>query len=102
MNICTFFVSGDRYAIPLLAIEEIFRPVTVTPVPGADDRIAGLINLRGRSAAVIDLQCCISGDKASLKQPEPTQRMLLLNVATHLPMRLKNWAFRPMMKRSSC
>lgn len=62
MDICAFMVNGHRYGVPVLSVEEIVRPQPITPVPGSDRRLAGIINLRGVSAAVIDLRRCLSGD----------------------------------------
>jgi chemotaxis signal transduction protein len=55
--------------------------VSVTPVPGADPRVAGLMNLRGKSATVVDLRRCFrtpTGDAA------PTPKMILLETADRL------------------
>ncbi len=59
MKVSTFFVDKERFALPALVVEEFFRPVPVTRVSGSDDRIDGLINLRGRTAAVINLRRCL-------------------------------------------
>lgn len=84
MNLCAFQLGEERYAIPVLAVEEIFRPLPITPVPGSDQRIAGLINLRGRSAAVIDLADCLPGSRHHRVPPTDQRRMILLEAARHL------------------
>lgn len=61
-DLCGFMVNGHRYGVPVLSVEEIVRPVPITPVPGSDRRLAGIINLRGVSAAVIDLRRCLAHD----------------------------------------
>lgn len=60
MDLCAFYVNGHRYGIPVLAVEEIVRPLPITPVPGSDRRLAGIINLRGVSATVVDLRRCLA------------------------------------------
>ena len=66
MQIVTFKAAGGIHALPILAVEELTRPVPVTPVPMADRRIAGLMNLRGRGGTVIDLARCF--DRAPAKE----------------------------------
>src|SRR6516162_1262981 len=58
MQIITFSSAGGIHGIPILAVEESFRPVPMTPVPLADPRVAGLLNQRGKSATVINLRKC--------------------------------------------
>lgn len=84
MDLCVFSLGASFYGIPVLAVEEIFRPVPITVVPGADPRIAGIINLRGSSAAVIDLRHCLAvGENATPIHPRRS-RMLLLETAEGL------------------
>ncbi|TVR44441.1 MAG: hypothetical protein EA402_07130 [Planctomycetota bacterium] len=59
-DICGFMVNGYRYGVPVFSVEEIVRPLPITPVPGSDRRLAGIISLRGVSAAVIDLRLCLA------------------------------------------
>jgi purine-binding chemotaxis protein CheW len=59
MRIATFYIDHELYAVPVLLIEEFFRPVLCTPVPLADPRIAGLIHVRGKSATVLDMRVCL-------------------------------------------
>jgi purine-binding chemotaxis protein CheW len=53
MQISTFLIADETFAIPSLVVEEYFRPLPVTKVPGADPRIDGLVNIRGRTAVVV-------------------------------------------------
>jgi purine-binding chemotaxis protein CheW len=55
-QIAMFTVADRHYGVPVLLVEEFFRPLPVTPVPGSDPRVAGIINLRGVSATVVDLR----------------------------------------------
>ena len=77
-DLCTFSVGDSLYGLPILVVEEIFRPVPITNVPGSDERVSGIINLRGSSAACVDLRRCLES-KASDKPINPNkQRMILL------------------------
>lgn len=59
MQYATFFIDRDLYGIPVLLVEEFLRPGRVTAVPLTDPRIEGLINLRGKTATVINLRRCL-------------------------------------------
>ena len=78
MDLCTFSVGDTRYGIPVWSVEEIFRPVPITMVPGSDPRIAGIINLRGSSAVCIDLRRCLLMNETACQSASIKQRMILL------------------------
>lgn len=50
-----FVVGEHRFGIPIERIREIIPERPYTPLPGAEDFVCGLINLRGRIVTVIDL-----------------------------------------------
>lgn len=80
-QIAVFALADRRYAVPVLLLEEFFRPVPITPVPGADRRIAGLINLRGASATVVDLRRVLA---LPPREEASVSRMLMLETAETL------------------
>ncbi|NEV64878.1 chemotaxis protein CheW [Thiorhodococcus minor] len=51
----TFRVADERYAIDILDVKEIIEVGRLTRVPMTPDHIRGVINLRGRVVAVVDL-----------------------------------------------
>ena len=63
MEYATFYVAEDLFGIPIYLVQEIARKAMVYPIPGHDSRIEGLMNLRGRTTAVINLKRFISGRK---------------------------------------
>ena len=81
MQIVTFAVAGGIHGIPILAVEEFFRPVPLTRVPLADPRVSGLLNQRGKSATVLNLFRCF--DKP-VGTPSPNPKMILLETDEHL------------------
>jgi chemotaxis signal transduction protein len=85
MQIVTFRAAGATLGIPILAVEEFFRPVAVTPVPLSDPRIAGLMNIRGKSCTVIDLRSCLHRPTAP---PSKSPKMILLETNDRLGGRL--------------
>lgn len=52
----TFYVSNRLYGIDVTRVQEVVRPMSMTPVPLAPDYVTGLINLRGQVATAIGLR----------------------------------------------
>lgn len=52
----TVALEDESYGIPVLSVREIIRLSKITPVPQAPSYVSGVINLRGRVIAVIDLR----------------------------------------------
>ncbi|HBV99210.1 MAG: chemotaxis protein CheW [Peptococcaceae bacterium BICA1-7] len=50
-----FELSGVRYGIDVIRVQEIIRMVDITPVSEADANVEGIINLRGQVLPVINL-----------------------------------------------
>ena len=58
-RVCTercvaFRVSGECYAIELIAVREVISPPAIVAVPGASPEVLGVINLRGCIVTVIN------------------------------------------------
>ncbi len=54
IQIVTFFLAGEEYALAITAIREIIGPAVPTRLPHAPGRVLGLINLRGVVIPVFD------------------------------------------------
>ena len=52
----TFTIAGRLYGIDVTKVQEVVKPMPITPVPLAPRYIAGLINLRGQVATAIGLR----------------------------------------------
>jgi len=59
-QLCTFRLDGLWFGLPVSRVQEVLRYQPVTPVPLAPRDIAGLINLRGRIVAAVDLRCTLA------------------------------------------
>jgi chemotaxis signal transduction protein len=81
MQIVTFQAARGVHGIPILTVEEFFRPVPVTPVPLSDRRVAGLMNLRGKSATVVHLNRCFAAEEEAASA---APMMILLETADRL------------------
>jgi purine-binding chemotaxis protein CheW len=51
-----FIVGDEEYAIPILNIQEIIKPIDYTRVPSTPDYVLGVFNLRGNVIPLIDLR----------------------------------------------
>ena len=55
-QVVVFRLDGESYGIDIFRIHEIIRMREITPVPGTDEHIRGLVNLRGKTIPVVDLK----------------------------------------------
>jgi len=51
-----FIIGQEEYAVPILSIQEIIKPIEYTRVPSVPDYILGVFNLRGSVIPLIDLR----------------------------------------------
>lgn len=51
-----FIVGEEEFAIPILYIKEIIKPIEYTRVPSVPDYVLGVFNLRGSVIPLIDLR----------------------------------------------
>ncbi len=51
-----FIVGSEEFAVPILSIQEIIKPIEWTKVPFTDDFVLGVFNLRGNVLPLIDLR----------------------------------------------
>lgn len=50
-----FMIDNEEYAIPILSIQEIIKPIEYTRVPSVPDYVLGVFNMRGNVIPLIDL-----------------------------------------------
>jgi len=51
-----FIIGEEEYAVPILTIQEIIKPITWTRVPQTPKYVLGVFNLRGAVIPLIDLR----------------------------------------------
>jgi purine-binding chemotaxis protein CheW len=56
LEVVTFTLAREHYAVEAGYVREIVRARDVTPVPGASNLVLGVMNLRGEVLAVFDLR----------------------------------------------
>lgn len=52
----TFYVANRLYGIDVMEVQEIAKPLPITPIHLAPKHVLGLINLRGQIATAVGLQ----------------------------------------------
>lgn len=55
-HLVTFQLGNEEYGVEIANVQEIIRAIDITPVPGAQPHISGVINLRGKIIPVVDLR----------------------------------------------
>jgi purine-binding chemotaxis protein CheW len=56
LELLTFVIAGEQYAVDIERIVEIVRPRSVTRVPNAETSIVGIVSLRGTIVTLIDVR----------------------------------------------
>ncbi len=75
-----FKIGNEEFAIPILSVQEIIKPVQATKIPEAPEYILGVINMRNRVIPVIDLKkkMYFSSDSGV----DHDQKIVLVNVGS--------------------
>ncbi len=56
VQLATFLLGGEEYALDIMRIKEIIHPLKITPVPKVPAFIEGVIELRGAILPIVDLR----------------------------------------------
>lgn len=78
VQLACFRVGDALYAIDILRIKEIIRPLKLTPIPKAPAFVEGVVNLRGAVIPIVDLRKRF--DVAELSQTRTT-RVIICSVS---------------------
>tara|TARA_B100000959_G_C14771995_1_gene537886 strand:- start:85 stop:537 length:453 start_codon:yes stop_codon:yes gene_type:complete len=81
MQCVTFYIGNVLYGIPILAVREISRFQKITVVQSSENRIEGLINLRGQIITVLNLGKCLEVEPVS---HEEASRLIILKTEIEL------------------
>ena len=55
-QVVAFSLGREEYAVPIGEVREVVRTPDITPVPGGQAFIVGVMNLRGKIVPVLDLE----------------------------------------------
>ncbi len=56
VQLVTFKVGEEEFAVEILDVHEIIRVMQITPVPNAERHIIGVLNLRGKVIPVVGMR----------------------------------------------
>jgi purine-binding chemotaxis protein CheW len=71
-----FSVGNTEFAVPILTVSEVVRPLKITPVPNVPDWVLGVANLRGDIISVVDLRIFFG---QATPESLPLNRMLVVH-----------------------
>ena len=60
MQLTTFRIGEEIWAVEVIQVKEILRKATIFEVAHVDPRVRGLINLRGQIVTVLDFARCVN------------------------------------------
>jgi purine-binding chemotaxis protein CheW len=75
VELCTFRIGAEDYAVDIMRVREIINPLPVTPVPRAPRFIEGVVRLRSEVIPVVDVR-----KRFGLPPLEPTRKTRFLVV----------------------
>ncbi|BDY13598.1 chemotaxis protein CheW [Hydrogenimonas cancrithermarum] len=70
-----FMVGDEEFAVPILSIQEIIKPIEYTRVPKTPEYVLGVFNLRGSVLPLIDLRMKFGLSRS--KENEDTRYMVI-------------------------
>lgn len=79
LQLVTFKLGYEEYAIDILKVQEINRMVDITAVPNAPSSVEGVINLRGKVIPVINLRKRFGLND---KEKDAQSRIMVVDVGT--------------------
>jgi purine-binding chemotaxis protein CheW len=78
VQLCSFRIGGEDYAVDLMRVREIIHPLPITPVPRAPASVEGVVRLRGEVVPVLDVRKRLG---VAASPPSRRTRFLIVNVA---------------------
>lgn len=76
LHIIGFMAGNEEYAVPILNVKEIVKPIEFTRVPAVPDYVLGVFNLRGTVLPLINMR--LKFGLPAIKQDADT-RYLIIN-----------------------
>ena len=81
LQLVSFHLGTEEFAIDILGVQEIIRMVELTPVPNALHFVEGVINLRGKVIPILDLRARF--DLPSAERTKET-RIIVVDISSTL------------------
>jgi purine-binding chemotaxis protein CheW len=79
LQLVSFNLGNEEYAVDILSVQEINRMVEITSIPNAPSYVEGVINLRGKVIPVVNLRKKFGLDA---KEIDSHSRIMVVDVGT--------------------
>jgi purine-binding chemotaxis protein CheW len=79
LQLVTFKLGGEEYAVDILKVQEINRMVEITSVPHTSNYVEGVINLRGKVIPVVNLRKKFGME---MRDTDSQSRIMVVDVGT--------------------
>lgn len=73
----TYHLDNEIYGVNVMQVQEVLRVSEIAPVPGAQEYVLGIINLRGNVVTVIDTRKRFGLES---KEPDDLSRVIVVEV----------------------
>jgi chemotaxis signal transduction protein len=80
-HLVTFVVDGVFCSLPMGQVEQVVAMPAITPLPGADRRVLGVIDLHGSPCLVINLRRLLGLPEAPI---QPEQHLLIVKTGERI------------------
>jgi purine-binding chemotaxis protein CheW len=77
LEVLTFVIAGESYAVDIERIVEIVTPRPITRVPNADASVVGIISLRGTIVTLLDVRARL---RHSVTAATPDSRIIVVDL----------------------
>ncbi|HYC61773.1 MAG TPA: chemotaxis protein CheW [Thermoanaerobaculia bacterium] len=77
LELLTFVIAGEQYAVDIERIVEIVTPRAVTRIPNADASVVGIMSLRGTIVTLVDVRRKLRHPAAG--EPGPDARIVVVD-----------------------
>jgi purine-binding chemotaxis protein CheW len=75
VQLCIFQIDNEQYAVDILQVQEILKPIEITRIPATPKFLLGVINLRGIIIPIIQIKSFIGID--SSKENEEAEYLVV-------------------------
>ncbi|HMA77333.1 MAG TPA: chemotaxis protein CheW [Candidatus Krumholzibacteriaceae bacterium] len=79
IQVVTFKVEEETYAVSVSNVKEIILPVDTFPVPGMKDPVKGVINLRGEIVPVLEIHSILGLPGCDKENQQNKKRFMILD-----------------------
>ncbi|PCI85653.1 MAG: chemotaxis protein CheW [Hyphomicrobiales bacterium] len=100
----TVVIAGQLFGLPILEVQDVFMPETITSVPLAANEIEGVLNLRGRIVTAINMRRRLGVEAAKqgqeimavgIEYKEESYGLIIDDVGEVLKLDMKNFEVNP-------